>query len=233
MERTSFRNSPPSPPRPPPPPPPLLPPLPPRQSSNTNDNDDETNPPPPPTLVQTEKIIIASTLSIRSVDGSIVRIKTTPSMTQTDLAHCIMHAALAPSRERDLIDSWGMDDSSSESSWEHIAGLFRERDGLFVPLTMILQDVEEYEVDTFRISRAAEIDLSQEMEQYRFDPLRLRLLAFCGVVFLGICYRPSFELKHIVEYANSFVEYVYTTFAHLPTILLENYVNLPLNELYR
>ena len=149
-----IRNSPPT----PPPPPPPIP-----QPSNTNDNNNENN--SPPTLVQTENVLVASTLTIRSVDGSTIRIKTTSSMIQSDLAHCIMHAALAPSRERDLIHSWGIDDTS-DSTWLHIAGLFRERDGLFIPLTMILQDVEGYQMDTFRISRAAEIDLSiNEKEQ--------------------------------------------------------------------
>jgi hypothetical protein len=223
MER--IRNSP-----PPPPPPPIPQPIP--QPSNTNDNNNENN--PPPTLVQTENVLIASTLTIRSVDGSTIRIKTTSSMTQSDLAHCIMHAALAPSRERDLIHSWGID-STSDSTWLHIAGLFRERDGLFIPLTMILQDVEGYQMDTFRISRAAEIDssINEKEQNHHFEAPRLEILVFFVSVILIVYYRPSFELENILEYAVSFVEYAYSTLVRLPSIIVENYITYPLNELYR
>ena len=180
----------------------------------------------------------SSTLNVRSVDGSIIKIEIAPRMTSDDLSHCIYQAALTPSREEAHIEPW-MKNTVFESQWSQIAGLFRDNDNVFVPLSIILYDTMKYESIVFRVSRfpieVLSVSCTKDDDQlfagwsYRRILLIKILLAFLGWYYVGF----DLQFENNFNILTESIKWFCTEVKKLPTYVIYTFVDHPLQELYR
>ena len=219
----------PSGPPPPPPPPPPPSPAPPRDGSQHSDNQSNNS-----ILSQhddTQKIATHTTIKIRSaiLPRDVIKLLITPDMTHDDFAHCISHAALSPPQLGKLLESWSMDEG--ESNWTRIAGLFREGDGTFIPISVILQNPENYENDVFRVSRFVQpFSLTTLKHKPQLSSKYLKYILIFGT-FSAVALNMGVELNPSVIF--DCIERIIDWIINLPTRIVENSINHPLRELYR
>ncbi len=178
-----------------------------------------------------------STITIRSatIPGDIIQLLITPQMTHNDLAHCIAHAAISPPQTNKLLDSWSMEDG--EANWTRIAGLFRESDGIFIPLSLILRSPGQYVDDIFRISRHKHV-LKHSNSQKGFPASTsifhsTRALIFIVLVGIVSSMIMMINSDYGLDIVYEYVDTATTTIQNIPTFLIEMTINHPLKELYR
>lgn len=219
-------------PPPPPPPPPRLPPI----TSEESDHDDHQSHSSRLSQHHSNHELInnnqTTTIMIRSaiVPGDTIKVLITTDITHDDFAHCIAHAALSPPQIGPLLEEWS-NDEGGVANWTRIAGLFRESDGVFIPISLILQNPERYKDDLFHISRFLqpipkhEIVASSEPKfQVKYILLISAFVAVCSVV-MSMALNPIIIMDYI-EYSTNWI-------VNLPARMIENCIDHPLKELYR
>ena len=171
-----------------------------------------------------------STITIRSATtpGDSIKLLITPEMTHNDLAHCIAHAALSPPQTMKLLETWSMDEG--EANWTRIAGLFRESDGVFIPISLILQSPEQYTEEIFRISRHLQRPMPTQSK--RSEPI----FGFKTILFIIIIGSMSALLMTMdveIDFILGYIDVIITGILNLPSLLVKTIINDPLKELYR
>jgi hypothetical protein len=211
-----------------------------RASANANSNVNANV--APITTSTATNAVVTTTLKIRSatLPADFIQILITPHMTHDDFAHCIAHAALSPPQAGKLLENWSVDEGGT--NWTRIAGLFREGDEVFIPISLLLQNPQQYKDDLFRISRFIQPKprpIASSLESLSRSSLliqfvkrnRLKLLffgLFCTFVNqMDVDY--SFLWSTVFEY----IEYGIHWILNLPSEIIENCIDHPLKETYR
>jgi len=173
-------------------------------------------------------------------------------MSNDDLSHCIAHAALSSPESAKLLQSWSSSPSEptgtarSTSSlqvtgsnycdwdWTRISGLFRERDEVFVPLRLILQNPMIIQNEVFRISRlpshSNRLQRKTSNSKYSFSLIHMLLFGVCSAIVLNMNLSTVMEGK---EYIIEGTEYIAESVTKLPTLITETCIEYPLKEMYR
>jgi hypothetical protein len=177
------------------------------------------------------KELSSAMLKVRTYSGECLQILITSEMESEELAYCITHAALSPEDESKWMSRWRSNDEAMGNMIEGfpIAGLFRERDGVFVPLQVILQDLNIAEQDTFRMSR----------RPHRAHPPKEKKASSLTPSFIRemIIYA-TFALYFVLRIATgegfgSWFERGMVKLINIPFFMMETFVDFPLRELYR
>ena len=238
---------------PPPPPPPPLPPRPPRPQGSPSIHSNQSqqqqqlrreNNSSNESLglgLQEQHEQKQSKITIRSaaVPEDLVQLLITPAMTHNDLAHCIAHAALSPPQTSKLLETWSMEEG--EANWTRIAGLFRESDGVFIPISLILYSPQLYVNDVFRVSRhlhghqpsSSFSSRKPSMSTSIFTMTALIVMTIGGLLSSVIMTMDFDYFNFGLETFYEHVDIVTTSVLNFPTFLIETTINYPLKELYR
>jgi hypothetical protein len=171
-------------------------------------------------------------LKVRTFSGDFLPILITPEMEPEELALCITHAILSPEDESKWISRWRSNDEALGNLIDgfQIAGLFRERDGVFVPLQVILQDLNIAAQDTFRISRRPyRVNVQKEKKPSSlFTPSFIREMIIYATFALYFAFRVATG-----EGLGAWFERGMVKLINIPFFMVETFVDYPLRELYR
>ncbi len=226
----------PPPPPPPPPPTPLPRPTRPPGSSTTQSSlilqqsDNRSN----NSLSNHSSTVIEhqqSTITIRSatISSDLIRLLITPEMTHDDLAHCIAHAALSPPQTMKLLETWSTEEG--DGNWTRIAGLFREKDNIFIPISLILQSPSQYTEDIFRISRQVESVGMKNKPSNKISGSIISVKALLLIIIVGLS--SAFLMTMDYDLILDYLSIIMTGVSNLPTLLVDTIINHPLKDLYR
>ena len=197
-------------------------------------------------------------ISIQSVmiPGDTIKVLVSANMTQNDFANCISHATFTPpniehfvQHNNNTTNYYYWNNNNNESNWTHhnIAGLFRKSDGVFVPISLILQCPFDYEDDIFHLSRYPEPLVSSKSSSSsvegnflsssslsllalwnRDNILDTRNVILVAIIAVGIGLL-LFNLHTIID----FIENTFYWILNLPSQLLIRCIDNPLKDLYR
>lgn len=207
----------------------------PRGNHNMEPNESMTqNPLPvqPNNLQLQHKEQSSAMLTVRTTFGDHLQILITPEMEPEELGLCITHATLSPEDESKFMSRWRSNDESIGNMIEgfQIAGLFRERDGVYVPLQVILQDLNVVEQDTFRISRRPHHAPTKHSikKPSTLSPSVIREM----IVYTTFALYAAIRIA-TGEGIGSWFEWGILHLINVPFRIMETFVDFPLRELYR
>lgn len=192
----------------------------------------------------------------------------TSSMSCEELSQCILHAvrysecyddedSLSPSRNKNKTprtnnrkrrrwisesfkENYDNDDEDVDSlSQLTLSGLFRQRDGLFIPLSQILRYPQLTTSDTFRITTISKLDNHHTIERnITKSNIKRRWILLCLIILIVlfvqyIYYYFRIDFESISISIAIFIESIIASILRLPLQILETCIDHPLKELYR
>ena len=113
-------------------------------------------------------------------------------------------------------------------------GLFREKDGVFVPLAILLNDCQMHTNDIFRVSRTPARQL-QQTKKSELNPGFKRELGLYAIIvlYLGWMLATGENIGHLFERSVEKVELLFLKLMNLPLQMMDTFIDYPLKELYR
>lgn len=113
--------------------------------------------------------------------------------------------------------------------------MFRERDNLFVPLSILLRDCHLYENDMFRVPRRSPRDVySQKVQKTSSAGLYRELLLYVIITsYVAYKFSTGRDINVLMDQFMEYIEVAMAFIINLPIQILESFIDYPLKELYR
>ncbi|KAL9180147.1 hypothetical protein ACHAXT_008117 [Thalassiosira profunda] len=182
-------------------------------------------------------------------DGEIVRVLIPANgfASEQQLSECLSQAGAADfagdrgSRwESDFDDDYSMDEYFDERGESHVAGMFRESDRVFVPLSVIYANPNSFVGDVLCVKRPPpkpkRPSLRPTQMPARPRSIFITFLELMGVVLVLLISQWAYmvvDWEYAVEDAFIRVESFIFGFINFPFWLFDTLIDFPLRELYR
>lgn len=179
--------------------------------------------------------------------GEIVRVLIPPTgfASERQLSDCLNHACNSDNDRNNYTTQTYADDASWDSTEEYfdvrgrsanVAGMFRESDGVFVPLSIIHSQPREFVNDVLSIARPNRSGESrQQHDPVGKSSIFITFLEIFGIIAVTMASWMTYTASQSVDWnkTTNKLESVFLAMMNLPFSLFDAVVEFPLKELYR